>query len=147
MEVHEILADLDLSGVNLVVLSACQTASGKRSGGDEIVGLTRAFLYAGTPGVISTLWNIHDAATAILMEDFYRRLLEGVSVAEALRQAQLSLLRTPSYQDPYYWAAFSLTGDPQGRWKAPAPASAPAAEARRGGDGLRCGRSHDVPVP
>ena len=117
LEVHEILSDLDLSGVNLVVLSACETARGERSRGDEITGLTQAFLHAGSPGVISTLWNINDEASAVLMQDFYRRLIAGASAAEALRQSQLHLLNNPKYRDPYYWAAFGLTGDPQGRWK------------------------------
>ena len=117
LEVHEILSDLDLSGVNLVVLSACETARGERSRGDEVTGLTRAFLYAGSPGVISTLWNIDDKASAVLMQDFYRRLLAGAPVADALREAQLYLLGEEDYKDPYFWAAFSLTGDPQGRWK------------------------------
>jgi tetratricopeptide (TPR) repeat protein len=119
LELHEILADLDLSGVNLVVLSACQTAIGDRSGGDEIVGLTRGLLYAGSPGVISTLWDIDDEAAAILMAEFYRLLLAGTPIAEALHQAQLALLHNPRYKDPSYWAAFSLAGDPQGRWRSP----------------------------
>jgi CHAT domain-containing protein len=117
LEVHEILGELDLSGVNLVVLSACETARGVRSGGDEITSLTRAFLYAGSPGVISTLWKIDDAASTLLIEELYRNLLNGVSVAEALRQAQLSVLQQPEYRHPGFWAAFSLTGDPQGRWR------------------------------
>lgn len=116
LTVQDILSNVDLSGVNLVVLSACQTAIGARSGGDEIVGLTRALLYAGTPGVVSTLWNISDAASAGLMEEFYRRLTGGASVAEALRHAQLAVKQR--YSDPKYWAAFTLAGDPQGRWKA-----------------------------
>lgn len=118
LEAHEILADLDLSGVNLVVLSACETALGKRSGGDEIVGLTRAFLYAGTPGLISTLWNIRDEATARLMQHFYERLSRGDTAAEALRSAQLAMLHSADEidRDPTSWAAFTLTGDPQGRW-------------------------------
>jgi tetratricopeptide (TPR) repeat protein len=115
LTVEDILSSVDLTGVNLVVLSACQSAVGARSGGDEIVGLTRALLYAGAPGVISTLWNIDDAASAGLMEEFYRRLTSGASVAEALRQAQLAVKE--HYPDPEYWAAFMLTGDPQGRWK------------------------------
>jgi CHAT domain-containing protein len=116
LEVHEILSDLDLSGVNLVVLSACETARGERSRGDEVLGLTRAILDAGSPGVISTLWNISDEAAAALMAKFYRHLLDGMPVAEALQQAQLALLHNPRFQDPGYWAAFSLAGDPQGRW-------------------------------
>jgi CHAT domain-containing protein len=115
LTVEDILSSIDLTGVNLVVLSACKSAVGARSGGDDVVGLTRALLYAGTPGVISTLWNIDDAASAGLMEEFYRRLTGGASVAEALRQAQLAVKER--YPDPKYWAAFTLTGDPQGRWK------------------------------
>ena len=119
LEVHEILSDVDLRGVNLVVLSACQTALGKVSAGDEIVGLTRALLYAGTPGVISTLWEIDDEAAATLMNHFYDRLLHGGSAADALRFAQLQLLHG-DYPDPRQWAAFTLNGDPQGRWNLPA---------------------------
>jgi CHAT domain-containing protein len=118
LTVHEILSAVDLTGVNLVVLSACRSAAGARSGGDEVVGLTRALLYAGTPGVISTLWNIDDAASAELMDEFYRRFTEGASVAEALRQAQLSTLHSEGHADPRYWAAFTLNGDPQGCWNA-----------------------------
>jgi CHAT domain-containing protein len=119
LEVHEILSDVDLTGVNLVVLSACQTALGKVSAGDEIVGLTSALLYAGTPGVISTLWEIDDDAAAALMNHFYDRLIQGSSAAEALRFAQLQLLHG-GYPDPRQWAAFTLNGDPQGRWNSPA---------------------------
>lgn len=117
LTVTEILSTVDLKGVNLVVLSACRSAVGQRSGGDEIVGLTRALLYAGTPGVISTLWNVNDTAAAGLMNHFYRRLVEGVSVAEALRHAQLAAIESGTSDHPKYWAAFMLTGDPQGRWK------------------------------
>lgn len=117
LEVHEILSEVDLTGVNLVVLSACQTALGKGSAGDEIVGLTRALLYAGTPGVISTLWDIGDDAAAALMSHFYCRLVSGDSAADALRHAQLQLLHG-DYPDPRQWAAFTLNGDPQGRWNA-----------------------------
>jgi CHAT domain-containing protein len=119
LEVHEILSDVDLTGVNLVVLSACQTALGKISDGDEIVGLTRALLYAGTPGVISTLWDIGDDPAAALMDDFYSRLLLGDSAADALRHAQLQLLHG-AYPDPRQWAAFTLNGDPEGRWNSSA---------------------------
>ena len=115
LQVHEILSDLDLTGVNLVVLAACQSAVGKGSGGDDVVGLTRALLYAGTPGVVSTLWNIADDAAAALMSAFYCRLLIGDSAADALRYAQLQLLHG-DYPDPRQWAAFTLNGDPEGRW-------------------------------
>jgi len=120
LEVHEVLSDVDLAGVNLVVLSACQTAMGKGSSGDDVVGLTRAFLYAGAPGVISTLWNVNDDAAVALMGTFYERLLAGDSAAEALRQSQMAMLRGRDYADPAMWAPFTLTGDPQGRWNAAA---------------------------
>jgi len=81
---------------------------------------TRALLYAGTPGVISTLWNIDDYAAAELMSHFYCRLLNGDSAADALRDAQLHLLHG-QYPDPSQWAAFTLNGDPEGRWNASAP--------------------------
>jgi len=118
LTVHEILSSVDLTGTKLVVLSACQSAVGARSGGDEVVSLTRALLYAGTPNVISTLWNINDAASEDLMTELYRRLTGGSSAAVALRQAQIHLLENPAFHDPKYWAAFTLNGDPQG-WMKP----------------------------
>jgi len=121
LDVAEILADVDFIGVNLVVLSACGTARGARSGGDEIVGLTRSVLYAGAPGVISTLWDIDDEAAADLMESFYRRLIAGDPAADALRAAQLELMKRAPYADPRYWAAFQLSGTPAGRWASREP--------------------------
>jgi hypothetical protein len=111
LEMHEIFEELDLQGVQLVVLSACETALGERTGGDEVVGLIRAFLYAGSPAVIATLWSIHDEGSAVLMEGFYRRLLNGRPASEALRQAQLEMLGRGKYQSPYYWAGFRLVGE------------------------------------
>jgi CHAT domain-containing protein/Flp pilus assembly protein TadD len=113
LEVHEVYG-LDLTGANLVVLSACETALGEQSAGDELVGLTRAFLYAGAPAVVTTLWSIDDAASETLMEAFYGHLREGLTNAEALRAAQLEVLAQEQWQTPYYWAAFSLTGDYRG---------------------------------
>ena len=109
LEVHEIY-QLDLrEATNLVVLSACQTQVGQLSKGDELIGLNRAFLYAGTPSVIATLWNVDDPATGFLMERFYTYLRQGKSKAEALQQAQKDT--RVEYPHPYYWAAFVLTGD------------------------------------
>jgi CHAT domain-containing protein len=110
LEVHEIY-NLDLSNADLAVLSACQTNLGKRSAGDEIVGLTRAFIYAGVPSVVSTLWNVEDEATSDLMVAFYGYLQDGLPKAEALRQAQLDLLEEPDTAHPFYWAGFVLSGD------------------------------------
>ncbi len=100
---------LNLADTNLVVLSACKTDLGAQSAGDEIIGLTRAFLYAGTPTVITTLWNIEDETSAQLMKSFHQTWLEGLPTAHALRQAQLETMR--SHPHPYYWAAFVLHGD------------------------------------
>jgi CHAT domain-containing protein len=140
LTVDEILSSVDLTGVNLVVLSACRTAVGARSGGDEVVGLTRALLYAGTPGVLSTLWNIDDAASVGLMDEFYHRLQDGATAAEALREAQLAIKKTERFSDPKYWAAFTLHGDPQGRWKAPDEQQRKTAASRAGQRQTRAAR-------
>lgn len=100
---------LGLDASDLVVLSACQTQMGERSAGDEVVGLTRAFFFAGTPSVIASLWSVDDATTSLLMERFYVHLRAGLSKAEALRQAQQEV--RSQYPNPYYWAAFVLSGD------------------------------------
>jgi CHAT domain-containing protein len=94
----------------LVVLSACETGLGKLSRGDELVGLQRAFLYAGTPAVVTTLWKVDDKATFELVRSFYIRL-EGTGPVEALRQAQVETMRT--FPHPYAWAAFGLSGLPR----------------------------------
>jgi CHAT domain-containing protein/Tfp pilus assembly protein PilF len=107
LEVQEIFA-LDLNA-SLVVLSACETALGELKRGDEITGLTRAFIYAGTPSIITTLWKVNDRASYELMREFYRNLKAGHNKAEALRQAQLTTLER--YPHPYYWAAYQLTGE------------------------------------
>ena len=108
LEIHEIYGLNLRRATNLVVLSACQTKIGKVSRGDEIVGLNRAFLYAGTPSIIASLWNIDDEASSLLMERFYIYLKEGKSKAEALQLAQKDT--RVKYPHPYYWSAFVLTG-------------------------------------
>jgi CHAT domain-containing protein len=107
LEVQEIFG-LDLHA-SLVVLSACETALGKLTRGDELTGLTRAFIYAGTPSVITTLWQVNDRAAFELMREFYRHLKAGRDKAEALRQAQLAMLQR--HPHPYYWAAYQLFGE------------------------------------
>ncbi len=77
---------------SLVVLSACETGLEKLSSGDELVGLTRAFIYSGTPSVVASLWNVEDSSTVRLMASFYKNL-ETMTKVEALRQAQLQLIR------------------------------------------------------
>ncbi|MFN0120487.1 MAG: CHAT domain-containing protein, partial [Blastocatellia bacterium] len=101
---------MDLQRADLVVLSACQTQLGTQSRGDEIAGLNRAFIYAGAPTVIASLWSVDDQATSQLMREFYQNLNQGLSKAAALRAAQAAV--RVSYPHPYYWAGFVLTGHP-----------------------------------
>ena len=99
---------------DLVVLSACQTGLGKEVRGEGLMGLTRAFLYAGAPRVIVSLWNVNDRATADLMTALYRGMLrQGKTPAAALRAAQLELRKQKRFESPYYWAAFVQHGE----WK------------------------------
>jgi CHAT domain-containing protein len=96
---------------DLVTLSACDTALGKEAGGEGLVGLTRAFQYAGARSILASLWSVGDASTGELMERFYRYLRAGQSKDEALRRAQLDLLREPATAHPFHWAAFEVIGD------------------------------------
>ena len=99
---------------DLVVLSACQTGLGKEVSGEGLIGLTRGFMYAGTSRVVASLWKVDDAATAELMENFYRAMLqEHLSPSAALRKAQLELLQNSNWKQPYFWGAFTI----QGEWK------------------------------
>jgi CHAT domain-containing protein len=107
LEVQEIFG-LDLNA-SLVILSACETSLGKLTEGDEVVGLARAFIYAGTPSVISTLWSVDDRASYELMRGFLQGLKAGRPKGESLRQAQLAALE--KYPHPYYWAAYQLIGE------------------------------------
>jgi CHAT domain-containing protein len=83
------------------------------AGGDEIIGFNRSFIYAGSPRVISSLWKVDDLATAILAKIFYRGLKSGLTPAKALQSAQKHI-RDRINTHPSYWAAFQLTGEPQG---------------------------------
>ena len=123
------VAELDLRGVELAVLSACQTGLGKVAGGEGLLGLQRAFQVAGARSVMASLWKIHDDATRKLMERFYQNLWEKkMGKLQALREAQLWMMHEagqrglvvlkegqPPIKDrplpPYYWAPFVLSGD------------------------------------
>lgn len=109
LEVHEVYG-LDLAKADLVVLSACQTQLGEQSKGDDIIGLNRAFIYAGTPTVVASLWSVQEKETGELMVAFFKHLKGGKSKAEALQAAQREM--RAKYPHPYYWAAFVLTGEP-----------------------------------
>jgi CHAT domain-containing protein len=122
----EEIADLDLSGTELVVLSACETGLGTVAGGEGVFGLQRAFALAGARATVGSLWQVDDDATAALMFEFYRRLWDQtakIGKLEALRAAQLAVLNGEVFVppggtfgeriSPYFWAAFSLSGDPR----------------------------------
>ncbi len=107
---------LDLAGCELVTLSGCETGLALSSGGDEQLGLGRAFLAAGANSLIMSLWSVEDNATSELMKLFYQHLLHGESKVQALRAAQCHFLRQDDslpamYTHPYFWAAFRLVGD------------------------------------
>lgn len=112
--------DLELNA-NLIVLSACQTGQvgglvkDQLPSGDDLVGLTRAFVYAGTPSIIATLWFVDDASTSRIMEEFYINLIDKkLSKSEALRLAQISILNDSESLDwshPFFWAPTILIGN------------------------------------
>ena len=126
-----ILSAMDVTGLNLqkvdtVVLSACETGLGQVAGGEGLLGLQRAFLVAGANTTVASLWKVHDAATARLMQRFYENLWDKkMGKLAALREAQIWMLRDQGNRGltvpaqpadkaslpPYYWAAFVLSGD------------------------------------
>ena len=119
------IAFLPLNGVDMVVLSACQTGLGKVAGGEGLLGIQRAFQVSGARSTVSSLWKVDDLVTRQLMERFYKNLWEKrMSRLDALREAQLFILKNPgsfrslgvsdqesTRMSPYYWAAFQLSGD------------------------------------
>lgn len=107
-EIYRLRLDADL-----LVLSACETGLGGyldgRAGGDDLIGLSRAFIFAGTRSIVASLWEVDDASTATLMLHFYRALAAGKTKAQALQEAQNQLRQSQPH--PFYWAAFYLTGN------------------------------------
>jgi CHAT domain-containing protein/Flp pilus assembly protein TadD len=101
--------------VDMVVLSACQTALGKEIKGEGLVGLTRGFMYAGAARVVASLWKVDDTASAELMKHFYEEMFgsQNLRPAGALRAAQIAVWKQRQTAHPYYWAAFVL----QGEWR------------------------------
>jgi CHAT domain-containing protein/tetratricopeptide (TPR) repeat protein len=95
---------------DVVMLSACETAVGQVRRYEGMYGLARAFLFAGARSVGASLWRVEDVSTARLMGVFYRGYALGVPKVEALRRAQVALLRDRQYADPYYWSCFVLMG-------------------------------------
>lgn len=123
LQVWEIFESVRLDA-DLVVLSACESALGREQSGEGMIGLTRAFQYAGARSVVASLWSVADSATAELMTRFHRHRTAGLPTDEALRAAQIELIRGPievaasggrprkmNASAPFFWAAFQLFGD------------------------------------
>jgi CHAT domain-containing protein len=110
LQVREVF-NLELHA-DLVVLSACQTGQGKEVSGEGLIGMTRAFLYAGAGSLIVSLWRVDDESTSDLMVSFYRHLRQVGDQSAALQLAKLELIDRSRYFHPYFWAAFVLVGLP-----------------------------------
>ena len=102
---------LDLWGTKLVVLSACDTGVGEVKNGDGVYGLRRALVLAGSESQVMSLWSVSDRGTRDLMIDYYKALNSGVGRSEALRQAQLKMIKDPKRWHPFYWASFIQSGE------------------------------------
>jgi CHAT domain-containing protein len=105
--------DLPLKKVDLVTLSACETALGEGDpdGGVLLTTISEAFSFAGAQTVVASLWSVADDSTKDLMVEFYRQLAGGKSKAAALQAAEIKVMRDPKFTHPFYWAPFVLMGD------------------------------------
>ncbi len=101
---------LNLQGTELVILSACDSGAGDVRIGEGVTSLRRAFRIAGAQTVLASHWKVSDQATGLLMTEFMRRWRAGEPRVQAWRKAQLTLLRSERFSNPYFWAAFTLTG-------------------------------------
>jgi CHAT domain-containing protein len=110
---QEELYGLTMDSCQLVVISACETGQGKLVSDEGVMSFARAFLYAGCPSTINTLWKADDQSTALIIKGFYHYLEKGYSKSTALRRAKLDFIHThPIYRNPAYWAHLVLTGNP-----------------------------------
>jgi CHAT domain-containing protein len=106
------IADWQMPNIDLIILSACQTGSGKLGDGVEILGFGYQVQKAGAKQAIASLWKVDDNKTSVLMTAFYEELQKGnVTATEALRRAQVSLIKSKDYNHPYYWSAFFAIGN------------------------------------
>jgi len=101
---------LNLQGTELVILSACNSGAGEVRIGEGVMSLRRAFRIAGAETVLASHWKVSDESTRLLMTEFMRRWRSGEPRAKAWREAQLSLLHSKDFSNPYFWASFTLTG-------------------------------------
>jgi CHAT domain-containing protein len=110
LTVRDVLTRMNLSGTELVVMSACLSGLTKISQGEELTGLLTAFISARAKSVVGSLWSVDDRSTAELMVRFYELISQGWERSAALREAQLSIRKQPQWGHPYYWSPFLLTG-------------------------------------
>jgi CHAT domain-containing protein len=145
LPLHEVYG-LDLNA-EVIVLSACQSGTGKEMNGEGLVGLTRGFMEAGVPRLVVSLWQVGDRGSAELMQRFYRAwLVDGETPSAALAAAQRSMWRDAEWSAPYHWAGFQLVGD----WTGTAPLSLDvddSTEAEDDGNTRRAGQDDDLPGP
>jgi len=98
------------SKADLVTLSSCESGFGKLEKTEGLMGINRAFIYAGTPNVVFSLWKVYDKISATMMKDFYKNTLEGKSYSTSLREAKLQLLEKEETASPHFWSPFLLIG-------------------------------------
>ncbi len=110
----EQILGLDLRGLELVVLSACETGRGAEVTGQGVLGLQASLLAAGSRGMLMSLWKVPDESTALLMERFYFYYFDGYSAATALRGAQADVLKDPRFRNPIHWAGWVFVGTNDG---------------------------------
>jgi CHAT domain-containing protein/predicted negative regulator of RcsB-dependent stress response len=110
LEAKDVLG-MDLHNLAMIALSACESGLGRVEDGDEVLGFTRSFLSAGTSTMLVSLWPVSDAATEKLMTTLYTDLAKGDQVQDAMREAQLAVMKDPATAHPFYWAPFNLIGN------------------------------------
>jgi CHAT domain-containing protein len=112
MEILSLRLDVDL-----VVLSACESARGRVSRSEGVVGLSRAFIASGAHGIVASLWAVSDESTSVLMDEFYKKMLGKKRPAgEALNEARFALMSDPDYAHPFYWSPFIVIGSERSPW-------------------------------
>ena len=110
LEAREVY-QMNLGGVSLVTLSACESGLGKVLKGDEIVGFTRSFLSAGASSMVASLWPVADDSTEALMTRLYQSMGEGADLMDAMRNAQLDVQKKRRFAHPFFWAPFNVIGN------------------------------------
>ena len=110
LEAREVYG-LQLKDVSLVTLSACESGLGKVDKGDEIIGFTRSFLSAGVSSIVASLWPVADDATEALMTRLYGSMTQGADLMDAMRAAQLDVLKRRKFAHPFFWAPFNVIGN------------------------------------